>query len=216
MDNTVVAVTLTPAEIERLELETRGNLITATTTLRALREGGAHRAADMTWPAYVLDRFGDVLRDLRIATEDRRALAHHMRGSVRERRPGESLARIADRLGVSKSQVRNDVRATDTGDYPAKTAGTDGRVKPAVGAPRGEAFVPTGRVFRTDRLVALVEASGPTGRTALSLEEETGWRHGSVSAALHRLADPRAHRLGYLPPVKRGQHGRYVGRQYAG
>jgi hypothetical protein len=68
------------AELDRREAAVRADLSGAVTHLTFLREAGAHtlRGFD-SWGAYVADRFGDLLAELRLAVTDRREVVHALR-----------------------------------------------------------------------------------------------------------------------------------------
>lgn len=150
-------LTLSAAEVAEHEAATRADLAGAVAHLTILREGRAWEVAGFpSWGGYVLTRFGDLLDQLRLAVEDRRAVIHTLREG------GESQRAIADRLRVSKDTVGRDLAAT--GDpAPDRITGADGASR---AARTGRAEAPSGKLWqqaaehlrrRGDRGVTLVE-----------------------------------------------------------
>jgi hypothetical protein len=71
-----------------VEAAVRADLAGAVAHLDVLREAGAAELSGFdSWGAYVVARFGDLLAELRLAVEDRRAVVHALREEGRPRRP---------------------------------------------------------------------------------------------------------------------------------
>lgn len=165
-------VTLSPIGARRLTDQIRCHLGTAIEKLAEAREGGADEALGYrTWHEYVIAEFGD-LRELRLPTVERRALAASMHDS------GMTYRAIRDKLDVSLGTIRNDIGREATGTVtPLHDPGPD----------------PYKGMTRADEVVARVRAQQDRGLTCRELELETGWHHGVASGALSRVH--RQHRV---------------------
>lgn len=196
--------TLTPVAVAELEAATRADLAGAITNLAALREGGAHLVAGFdTWHDYVLDRFGDLLRLLRLTVAERRALVRSMAGSKADERPRQSARAIAAKLGVTHPVVLSDLRAVDDGDLPDNVVSLDAKRRVAVTGPR-PAEAP--RSLRAAILAALVERGPLTaGELRVAVRRPEG---SSVAAALTALT--AAGRVRYTAADRRGRPGVYA------
>jgi len=204
--NATTAPVLSPADVERLELATRADLVSGIGNLTRLRVGSAHITAGFTaWHEYALARFSDLLAELRLTMEERRALVLSMR--LGDGVKGASQRTIARRLGVGLGTVAEDIielrRAGLLDNEPAKVESGDGKDRPARGASRpgaGAATLPleppTGLVYqqaaewlrRAD--AGLVVHHGVTLTAGLSLVElaaVAGWTEGKASGALSYL-----------------------------
>jgi hypothetical protein len=179
---------------ERRAERIRDNLGGAAAELRAAREEGDW--IELGYPshgAYVLDRFGDVLEDLKLATEDRDAVVDAMRTD------GASYKKIERRLGVSAGTVRNILDRV--GDHaPEKIVGDDGRTRsarasqPAVSGGDGTPARPLAAgIGRDNHTVRVVSAAGPVGLTVHELCRRGRMKQGAASASLSRV--DRAGRL---------------------
>jgi hypothetical protein len=180
-----VARAVTSAELAEREAAVRADLAGAVTHLTFLRDAGAHTLTGFpSWGAYVTDRFGDLLAELRLAVEDRRAVTHHLRtgdgGAL-------SKAAIARRLGRSEDTVTRDLDVT--GDpAPERITGADGSSRVAR-AGRQEA--PVGRLW--ERAAEVSRRRGARGVTLLELARALSVTEGSASGLLTYLgpADAR-------------------------
>lgn len=170
---TTPTLTLSAAEVAEYEAAVRADLSGAIASLRILRTGRAWEVAGFpTWGGYVLTRFGDLLAELRLAVEDRRAVIGELRGA------GESQRAIADRLRVSKDTVGRDLAAT--GDpAPERITGRDGADR---AARTGRAEPPTGKLWQ--RAAEHVRRRGARGVTLVELARAMSITEGSASGLL--------------------------------
>lgn len=173
---------------ERRAEEIRANLKGAAAMLREARENGdAEVLGYDSHGAYVVDRFGDVLADIRMETEDRRAVVDAMRTA------GASHRQIVRELRVSAGTVANDIKIT--GDHaPDMVVGDDGRTRAAratqglvAGGDGTPGAATTQAPTVADRTVARVAAAGPSGLTVRELCKKEKWHHGQASGALSRV-----------------------------
>lgn len=191
---------LSPAAIERLELDTRADLISALTNLERLRAGSAHVVAGFPdWHDYVLARFGDLLDQLRMPIAERRELVLRLRRGDGVK--GMSQRAIAAKLGVGLGTVSEDIaelrRDGRLVDEPAKVTSGDGRDRPSRGESRpGVAATvavavplpaPAGRVYQ-QAAEWLRRTDG--GLTLVELAAVAGWTEGKASGALSYLTHP--------------------------
>jgi hypothetical protein len=194
---------LTVEQVDQLESETRAQLSGAIANLTRLREGGAHSLRGFpSWHAYVLDRFGDLLRELHLPKSERLPLVDSMQQA------GMTVRETADKLSVAKSQVGRDraelARVHRLDDHrpaaPTQDSSQDPG-KPAAPAPR------TARI-----LAVLAAATGPL--TVVQICKRSRMPREVVAPALTRLARPvgssTAGRVVYTRPAKRGQFGTYA------
>lgn len=182
---------------ERRAERIRGNLAGAAAELRAAREEGDWRELGYaSHGAYVLARFGDVLEDLKLATEDRDAVVDALRTD------GASYAQIQRRVGVSAGTVRNILDRV--GDHaPDKIVGDDGKSRsarpdtpnsPANSAGDGTAARSLAAgIGRDNHTVKVVAAAGPSGLTVHEFCKRGRVKQGAASASLSRV-----HRAGRL------------------
>lgn len=180
---------------ERRAEEIRANLKGAAAVLREARENSdAQVLGYASHGAYVLDRFGDVLEDLKLATEDRDAVVDALRTD------GASYAQIQRRVGVSAGTVRNILDRV--GDHaPEKTIGDDGRARTArartaTADPQGDetpALALVHGIGRDNHTHKVVAAAGPAGLTVHELCKRARVKQGAGSISLSRL--DRAGRL---------------------
>lgn len=206
---TTTTALLTPADVERLELSARADLISAVGTIAQLRDGSAHLAAGFpTWGEYLLARFGDLLAELRdLEVADRRAVVLQLRLGDGER--GMSQRAIAARLRVGLGTVSEDIKALREAGLldgePTKVVSGDGRDRPARGVSQPDAPAtaataplpaPTGRVYlqaaewlrRAD--AGLIPGHVGAGLTLVELAAVARWTEGKASGALSYLTAP--------------------------
>lgn len=187
------ALSVVPAteydEIDELEVAVEVGLTDAVKSLTRLRELSAHRQRGyVLWHAYLTDRFGDLLRLLRLPDGERLALVESMCTKTAEHPKGMPVRAQAELIGVSNGTVQNDKRMLGLAP-PAS-------VKPA----RRD---PIGHLHKTDQIVILVGKAGEEGLTCFEAEEERGWRHGAASGAWTpvakqgRIVKTDRKRLGY-------------------
>lgn len=170
---TAPALTLTAAEVAVHEEATRADLSGALTHLAILRDGGAAALSGFdSWGAYVVARFGDLLAELRLAVEDRRAVIHTLRGE------GRSMAAIARALRLSEDTVARDLAAT--GDpAPDRITSADGSVR---AARTGRAETPAGKLW--EQAVVVLRRRGARGVTLVELARTLRITEGSASGVL--------------------------------
>jgi DNA-binding transcriptional ArsR family regulator len=164
------------AELDRREAAVRADLAGAVTHLTFLREAGAHtlRGFD-SWGAYVADRFGDLLAELRLAVTDRREVVHALR------KQGRSQASIARELHVSEDTVSRDLEVT--GDpAPERITSADGSSRVAR---TGRQVAPTGRLW--ERAAEVARRRGARGVTLVELARALSVTEGSASGLLTYL-----------------------------
>lgn len=194
---TATAASLGRHRAERRAERIRGNLAGAAAELRAAREEGDWSELGYeSHGAYVLARFGDVLEDLKLATEDRDAVVDAMRTD------GASYKKIERRLGISAGTVRNILDRV--GDHaPEKIIGDDGKTRSARPATPNSPQNSTGDgiltrplaagIGRDNHTVRVVATAGPSGLTVHELCKRGRMRQGAASASLSRV-----HRAGRL------------------
>lgn len=179
---------------ERRAEEIRADLKGAAAMLREAREEGDFQELGYaSHGAYVLDRFGDVLEDLKLATEDRDAVVDALRTD------GASYKKIERRLGISAGTVRNILdRVGD--NAPDRIVGDDGRTRAAraqqtpVSASDGTPARPLAAgIGRDNHSVKVVTGAGPSGLTVHELCKRGRMKQGAASASLSRV--DRAGRL---------------------
>jgi len=166
-------------ELTRREAAVRADLAGAVTHLRFLRDAGAHLLSGFdSWGGYVVDRFGDLLTELRLVVEDRRAVVHHLRG---EDGGALSKAEIARRLGRSEDTVTRDLDVT--GDpAPERITSADGSVR---AARTGRAEAPAGKLW--ERAAEIARRRGNRGVTLVELARALSVTEGSASGLLSYL-----------------------------
>lgn len=175
---TALAPLLTPAEIEQLEAETRADLTSAIVNLTRLREADAHQVRGYaTWHSYVLDRFGDLLRQLRLPRPERLALVASMDDA------GMTVTEIQERLGVARGTVQNDRAALGR----VIPIGPRRKPEPAPHPPAGKVYQQAAEWLRRAQL-GLIDGI-EHGLTLVELAELTGWTEGKSSGALTYLRD---------------------------
>lgn len=188
-----------PASLARFRAERRAEAIRsdlkgAAAMLREAREEEDWREFEYaSHGAYVLDRFGDVLDDLRLATEDRDAVVDAMRTD------GASWSKIQDRLHISAGTVRNILERV--GDHaPEKVVGKDGRTRsartamtPDIDGDETPARVLVNGIGRDNHTAKVVRAAGPAGLMVHELCRRAKVKQGAASMSLSRL--DRAGRL---------------------
>lgn len=170
------ARTISSAEVAELEAAVRADLAGAVAHLTMLREAGAHTLSGFdSWGAYVAERFGDLLAELRLALADRRAVVHHLREE------GASQASIARRLSVSEDTVSRDLLAT--GDpAPERITSADGSVR---AARTGRAEELSGKLWQ--RAAEVARRRGAKGVTLVELARALSVTEGSASGLLSYL-----------------------------
>lgn len=157
-----MTLAMLPDLITRLEQAVCTDLAHAIDNLETLRGLNAHTARGFdTWHAYVVDRFGELLAQLKLPRTERVALAASMAEA------GMSVRAVAERLGVSVGTVHN---------YRAEL----GKVTHA--GPRQP--VPVGRVY-VKAITYLTRAHD--GLTLVELAKVSGWTEGSSSGVLTYL-----------------------------
>jgi len=173
------------ATITRLECTVDTGLAAAIDALAALRSMGAHALRGYaTHGEYLLARFGDALRRLRLDRDDHLAVVDYLGRPHGERGKPKPVRDIADLLGVSSSTAQNYRRELG--------------LAPPV-APRPEPQpAPTGRVWQ--QTVEWLRRH-PGGLTLVELARVANWTEGKSSGALSdvvrrglavRLEDRRA------------------------
>jgi DNA-binding transcriptional ArsR family regulator len=167
---------VTSEELSRREAAVRADLAGAVTHLTFLREAGAHTLSGFdSWGAYVAERFGDLLAELRLAVEDRQAVTHALREA------GESQASIARRLGVSGDTVSRDLLAT--GDpAPDRITSADGSSRVAR---TGRQVAPAGKLW--EQAAEVARRRGAKGVTLVELARALRITEGSASGLLSYL-----------------------------
>jgi hypothetical protein len=186
---TTTTSVLTAAEVESLELNVRGDLISAITSLAQLRAGGAHTVAGFPdWASYALDRFGDLLAQLRLPIGERQAIVGDLRLQ------GMSQRGIAAKLGVGLGTITEDIKtlreAGQLDDEPTTVTSGDGRDRPARGIARPVSLplpAPTGRVYQQ---AAEWLRRAEAGLTLVELAAVSRWSEGKASGALSYLTKP--------------------------
>lgn len=163
--------TLTLADVEQLEQQTRANLSGAIDTLTRLREGHADalRGYD-SWPAYLVACFGDLLAQLRFVKDDReqrRALVAHL---VEQ---GKTVGEIQAFLGVARGTVANDRAALGL----ARPTGP----RPKVARPWGQRWQVAAEHLRR---------RGDDGLTLVELASAMSITEGAASGLLSYLGPP--------------------------
>lgn len=171
-----VDAAVTTEELSRREAAVRADLAGAVTHLTFLREAGAHLLSGFdSWGSYVLDRFGDLLAELRLAVADRRAVVHALREG------GASQVSIARRLGVSEDTVSRDLLVT--GDpAPDRITSADGSVR---AARTGRAEELSGKLW--ERAAEVARRRGTKGVTLVELARALSVTEGSASGLLSYL-----------------------------
>jgi hypothetical protein len=172
---------VTPAELAEREAAVRADLAGAVAHLTFLREAGAHTLSGFdSWGAYVVDRFGDLLAELRLTVEDRREVVHARRAE------GRSQASIARELRVSEDTVARDLAVT--GDpAPERIVSADGSVR---AARTGRQEAPAGRLWQ--RAAEVARRRGARGVTLVELARALSVTEGSASGLLTYLGPPDA------------------------
>ncbi|MDP5182191.1 hypothetical protein QOZ88_06040 [Blastococcus sp. BMG 814] len=174
-----MAAVLTDQEITELEDGVSAGLAAAIGNLTRLREGQAHRLRGFdTWHAYVLDRFGKLLRQLHLPVDERQALVDSMD------RAGMSVRETAAELAVSKSTVQNDRQEL------AKVHRLDDRraqadASPAAASDGTADEQPAPAPSSVDLVVGAV-ARARDGYTVHEAAKRLRWRQGQASCALSR------------------------------
>lgn len=187
-----LAAAVTTEELDRREAAVRADLAGAVAHLTFLREAGAHtlRGFD-SWGAYVADRFGDLLAELRLAVADRQAVVHALREQ------GRSMSSIARELRVSPDTVTRDLEVT--GDpAPERITSADGSVRQAR---TGKAGALTGPLW--ERAAEVARRRGAKGVTLVELARALSVSEGSASGLLTYLGAPDARH-----PQRKGLVGR--------
>jgi DNA-binding transcriptional ArsR family regulator len=166
----------TAEEVAEREAAVRTDLAGAVGHLTFLRDVGAHTLTGFgSWGAYVVDRFGDLLAELRLAVEDRREVVHALRGE------GRSMASIARELRVSEDTVARDLAAT--GDpAPERITSADGSSRVAR---TGRAEAPAGKLW--ERAAEVARRRGARGVTLVELARALSVTEGSASGLLTYL-----------------------------
>lgn len=166
----------TARAIEAMELQVRADLSRAVYALSGLREAKADVLAGFdSWGAYVVARFGDLLDQLRLAVEDRRAVVFALREG------GESQGSIARRLRVSPDTVLRDLAAT--GDpAPERITSADGSVR---AARTGRVEAASGPLWQ--RAAEVAKRRGARGVTLVELARALSITEGSASGLLSYL-----------------------------
>lgn len=156
------------AEIEHLELTVDSGLAAAIDALATLRGLGAHLARGHdTWGEYLIARFGDALRRLRLDRDDHLAVVDYLARPHGERSKPTPVRQIADVLAVSVGTAQTYRRELGLAPAPA---------------PKPEPLpAPTGRVW--EQTVEWLRRH-PEGLTLVELAEVAGWTEGKASGAL--------------------------------
>jgi DNA-binding transcriptional ArsR family regulator len=167
---------VTTEELSRREAAVRADLAGAVAHLTFLREAGAHLLSGFdSWGSYVLDRFGDLLAELRLAVADRRAVVHALREE------GASQASIARRLSVSEDTVSRDLLVTgDPAPERITSANGSSRV-----ARTGRAVAPAGKLW--ERAAEVARRRAGKGVTLVELARALSVTEGSASGLLSYL-----------------------------
>jgi hypothetical protein len=156
------------ADIEHLEQAVDAGLSAAIDALAELRTRGAHTARGHdTWGEYLVARFGDALRRLRLDRPDHLAVVDYLARPHGENRKPTPVRKIADVLAVSVGTAQTYRR--ELGIAPAP-------------APKPEPLAaPTGRVYEQ---AAEWLRRHPKGLTLVELAAVSGWTEGKASGAL--------------------------------
>lgn len=170
------ARTISASEVAEHEAAVRADLAGAVAHLTLLREAGAHTLSGFdSWGAYVVARFGDLLGELRLAIEDRRAVTYALRED------GDSQGAIARRLGVSSDTVSRDLLVT--GDpAPERITSADGSVR---AARTGRTEAPAGKLW--EQAAEVMRRRGAKGVTLVELARAMKITEGSASGLLSYL-----------------------------
>lgn len=170
-----------------------------------------------TWGAYLQTEFGD-LRIVRLTSDQRSDLV----AMCREQ--GMSYREVARQLGISVGAAynadpdsrknRDEDQADDVVDDDEMTDSAPDLAPvpdPVAGSDEWFDGLRESDVMRRmfiDLVISKVKAAGVDGITCKALKADMHQGHQRVSAALSRAT--ASHRLDYLAPEKRGQHGLYV------
>lgn len=168
------ALSLVPSidqdELDQLEMAVEVGLTAAVDSLARLRALNAHRQRGYDlWHVYCLDRFGDLLRLLRLPEGERLALVESMSTPTAQHRNGMPVRAQAERLGVSPGTVQTDKRVL--GLAPERQPRKRPEPLPA----------PTGHVYQQ---AAEWLRRQPAGLTLVELARVSGWTEGKASGAL--------------------------------
>lgn len=173
---------LTVDEARTLTDSIRADLTSAVAKLQRARELGAHTALGYdSWHGFVTVELGDLLRELHLPVDERRALVASMAEA------GKSVRETAGELSVSKSTVQNDRKAL------ASVTNLDER-RPAEASPPAEndasrtpadEMAPQTAPSSVDLVVAAVERARD-GLTVHEAGRRLRWRQGQTSCALSR------------------------------
>jgi hypothetical protein len=162
---------LPDADLDALEQAVDTGLATAIASLTRLRELHAHtRRGFEHWHSYVLWRFGEHLRLLRLPDEERRALVESMSTPTSEHRKGIPVREQATLLGIAPGTVQADRRSL--GLVIAKE-----QPEP-LPAPEGKVWQQTAEYLAR---------AGDRGLTLLELAGKASWSEGKASGALSYL-----------------------------
>jgi hypothetical protein len=167
----VTALHLVPAadaELDALEQAVDTGLATAIDALAALRRRQAHvDRGYQTWGEYLVARFGDALRRLRLDREDHLAVVDYLARPHGEDGKPTPVRQIADALGIAVNTVQGHREAL--GLRVVKD-----RPEP-LPAPAGKVWQQTAEHLRR---------AGDRGLTLVELAARAGWTEGKASGAL--------------------------------
>jgi hypothetical protein len=159
---------LPDADLDALEQAVEQGLTAAIASLTRLREVHAHtRRGFEHWHGYVLSRFGDLLRLLRLPDEERVALVQSMSGATVEHPKGMPVREQAKLLGVAPGTVQSDRRALGLVVVKDKPE--------PLPAPSGKRYQQAAEYLRR---------AGDRGLTLVELAKVSGWTEGAASGVL--------------------------------
>jgi hypothetical protein len=162
------------AELDHLEQAVDSGLAAAIDALAELRARDAHLARGHdTWGGYLVARFGDALRRLRLDRTDHLAVVDYLARPHGDRGKAMPVRQIAEVLAVSSGTAQTYRR--ELGLAPA--APSKPTPQPA----------PTGRVFEQ---AAAWLGRAERGLTLIELAKVAGWSEGKASGALSFLTAP--------------------------
>ena len=159
---------LPDADLDALEQAVDNGLATAIDALAALRRRNAHTDRGYgTWGEYLVARFGDALRRLRLDREDHLAVVDYLARPHGEDGKPTPVRQIADALGIAVNTVQGHREAL--GLRVAKD-----RPEP-LPAPSGKRYQQAAEYLRR---------AGDRGLTLVELAKVSGWTEGAASGVL--------------------------------
>lgn len=164
---------LPDADLDALEQAVDNGLATAIDALAALRHRQAHTDRGYgTWGEYLVARFGDALRRLRLDREDHLAVVDYLARPHGEDGRPTPVRQIADALGIAVNTVQGHREALGL----------------RVVKDRPEPLpAPVGKVYQ--QAAEYLRRAGDRGLTRVELADRTGWRDGKCGGALDYTVD---------------------------